>query len=132
MRIRRIGTVSLLVVLALALPGCKDAPAEEEVASDLATVEPIEGSDVSAGDALRGSGGSTRHRNGDRRGRRPDGRQGHDDPVRRGSVRPGRATRGPITNPAPLVFVRAPIDVIRIDGEQALLSQRTARRVPTW
>ena len=48
MRIRRMGMVSILVVLAFALPACKDAPAEEGGGgSDLATVEPIEGSDVS-------------------------------------------------------------------------------------
>ena len=35
------------------------------------------------------------------------------------------------TSPKPLVFVRAPIDVDRIDGDTALLSERSAGRAPT-
>lgn len=122
MRIRQIGMVAMLVVLALALPGCKDAPAEEEGGSDLATVEPIEGSDVSqvtlteeaAGrldietatvDAAGGTGGSARTT----------------IPYAAVLYDPAGDTWA-YTSPEPLVFVRAPIDVIRINGEQALLS----------
>ena len=126
MRIRRIGTVSLLVVLALALPGCKDAPTEEEGASDLATVEPIEGSDVAqvtlseeaaarldietTAVASTGAGG---------------GKATTTIPYAAVLYDPAGDT-WTFTNPEPLVFVRAPIDVIKIDGEEALLSSGPA------
>jgi hypothetical protein len=123
MGIRRIGMVSLLVVLAFALPACKDAPAEEEEGgSDLATVEPIEGSDVSqvtlseeaAGrldieTATVASAGTA------------GGKASTTIPYAAVLYDPAGDT-WTYTNPDPLVFVRAPIDVVRINGEQALLS----------
>jgi hypothetical protein len=122
MRIRQIGMVSIVVVLAFALPGCKGAPAEEEGGSDLATVEPIEGSDVSqvtlteeaAGrldieTAAVAANGST------------SGNANTTIPYAAVLYDPAGDT-WTYTNPEPLVFVRAPIDVVRITGEQALLS----------
>lgn len=121
MRIRRIGTVSLLVVLALALPGCKDAPAEEEGASDLATVEPIEGSDVSQVTLSEEAAARLDIETATVAGAGPMGGKATTIPYAAVLYDPAGDT-WTYTNPEPLVFVRAPIDVIRIDGEQALLS----------
>ena len=121
MRIRRIGTVSLLVVLALALPGCKDAPAEEEGASDLATVEPIEGSDVSQVTLSEEAAARLDIETATVAGAGPMGGKATTIPYAAVLHDPAGDT-WTYTNPEPLVFVRAPIDVIRIDGEQALLS----------
>ena len=123
MRSRRLWMVSILVVVALALPACKDAPAEEEGGgSDLATVEPIEGSDVSQvtlseeaaarldiETSTVASAGTT------------GGKTSTTIPYAAVLYDPAGDT-WTYTNPDPLVFVRAPIDVIRIEGEQAFLS----------
>jgi hypothetical protein len=122
MRIRRMGMVAILVVLALALPGCKEAPAEEEGASDLATVEPIEGSDVSQVTLSEEAAGRLDIETA------PVETAGKTDGSARTTIPYAAILYDPAgdswtyTNPEPLVFVRAPIDVIRIDGEQALLS----------
>ena len=48
MRIRRPGLAAVLIALVCVLPACKSSAAEEEAGgSDLATVEPVEGTDVS-------------------------------------------------------------------------------------
>jgi hypothetical protein len=115
--------VAALVVLGLSLTGCTDTPAQEESgAGDVATVEPIEGSDVArvtlSADAARRLDIQT-------------------EPITelRGS---GRHMRTAIpyaavlydpsgdtwafTNPEALVFVRAPISVVTIEGNRAVLS----------
>ena len=47
MRLRPGGVIAALIVVALALTGCSDTSAQDEGgSSDVATVEPIEGSDV--------------------------------------------------------------------------------------
>jgi hypothetical protein len=115
--------VGVLVVLALALPSCKDSVAEEEAGGDdLVTLTPIEGSDVTQVTLSEEAAG------------RLDIRTA---PVETTGKTTGGATSTipyaavlydpagdtwTYTSPEPLVFVRAPIDVIRIDGDTALLS----------
>lgn len=123
MRVRRTGMVGVLVVLALTLPSCKDNGAEEEVgANDLVTLTPIEGSDVTQVTLSEEAAG------------RLDIRTAQVETT--GKTTGGATSTIPYaavlydpegdtwtyTNPEPLVFVRAPIDVIRIDGDTALLS----------
>jgi hypothetical protein len=122
MRFRQGGVVVALVVLGLALTGCSSGSAQEESgASDVATVERIEGSDVArvtlSEDAARRLDITTA-------------------PIR--ELRGGRQARTAIpyaavlydpngetwayTNPEPLVFVRSPISVVTIEGNKAVLS----------
>jgi hypothetical protein len=121
MRIRRTVMVAMLVVLAL--PGCKHSSAEGKAATnDLVTLEPIEGSDVTQVTLSEEAAG------------RLDIQTAPVEPV---GKKQGAATSTipyaavlydpagdtwTYTNPDPLVFVRAPIDVIRIEGDTALLS----------
>jgi len=121
MGFRRGGVIAVLVVLALALTGCSDTAANEESgASDLATVEPIAGSDVArvtlSEDAARRLDITTA-------------------PI---TELGGRTARTAIpyaavlydpngdtwayTNPEPLVFIRSPIRVVTIEGSTAVLS----------
>ena len=124
MGFRRGGVIAVLVVLALALTGCSDTAANEESgASDLATVEPIAGSDVArvtlSEDAARRLDITTA-------------------PI----TQLGRTARTAIpyaavlydpngdtwtyTNPEPLVFIRSPIRVVTIEGNTAVLSASPA------
>jgi hypothetical protein len=123
MRIRRTGMIAMVVVLALTLPGCKnDSVGAEAGANDLVTLEPIEGSDVMQV-TLSEEAAS-----------RLDIQTA---PVETAGKTSGAATSTmpyaailydpagdtwTYTNPEPLVFVRAPVDVIRIEGDTALLS----------
>jgi hypothetical protein len=123
MRIRRTGMIAMVVVLALTLPGCKnDSAGEEAGANDLVTLEPIEGSDVMQV-TLSEEAAS-----------RLDIQTA---PVETAGKTSGAATSTmpyaailydpagdtwTYTNPEPLVFVRAPVDVIRIEGDTAMLS----------
>jgi hypothetical protein len=123
MRIRRTGMIAIVVVLALTLPGCKnDSAGEETGANDLVTLEPIEGSDVMQV-TLSEEAAS-----------RLDIQTA---PVETAGKTSGAATSTmpyaailydpagdtwTYTNPEPLVFVRAPVDVIRIEGDTAMLS----------
>jgi hypothetical protein len=119
MQIRRPVIAAMLVVLAL--PACGSAAAEgERTGGGLSTVEAISGSDVArvtlsqeAADRLdietapvaeagKGSGSTT-------------------IPYAAVLYDPAGDT-WTYTSPAPLTFVRAPIDVIRIDGDTALLA----------
>src|SRR5713101_6061877 len=116
MRFRLGGIVAALVVLGLALTGCSDTSAPEESgASDVATVEPIEGSDVArvtlSEDAARRLDITT-------------------TPIKELVGAGGQKARTAIpyaavlydpngdtwayTNPEALVFVRAPITVVTI------------------
>ena len=123
MRIRRIGMVSILVVLAFALPACKDAPAEEEGGgSELATVEPIEGSDVSQVTLSEEAAGRLDIETATVASAGTAGGKGSTTIPYAAVLYDPAGDTWTYTNPDPLVFVRAPIDVIRIDGEQALLS----------
>jgi vacuolar-type H+-ATPase subunit F/Vma7 len=124
MRTRHPAIVCAMVVLTFALAGCKETPVEEETGgSDLATVEPIAGSDVSRVTLTEEAA------------ERIDVQT---MPVRSG---PGHAAltipyaavlydpageTWTYTSPDALVFVRAPINVIRINGERALLSDGPA------
>jgi hypothetical protein len=121
MGLRPGGIAAALIVVALALTGCSDTPAQDEGgSSDVATVEPIEGSDVArvtlSEDAARRLDISTA-------------------PI---TELGGRTTRTAMpfaavlydpngdtwayTNPEPLVFVRSSITVVTIEGNRAVLS----------
>jgi hypothetical protein len=121
MGLRLGGIVAALIVVALALTGCSDTSAKDEGgSSDVATVEPIEGSDVArvtlSEDAARrldittapiaALGGGTA------RTAMPYAAVLYD---------PNGDTWA-YTNPEPLVFVRSPITVVTIDGNRAVLS----------
>ena len=124
MRIRHAGLVAAMLALTFALSACKESPAEEEAtSSDIATVEPIEGSDVAQVTLSEEAA------------QRIDVQT---SPVQAGS---GHAAltipyaavlydpaghTWTYTSPDALVFVRAPIDVLRIDGDRALLSDGPA------
>jgi hypothetical protein len=117
MRIGRTGVVVVLVALALALPGCRRAPAEEEAgASDLATVEAIDGSDVAtvtlsqeAADRIDVATAPVTH----------DG--SHDTIPYAAVLYDPSGDTWTYTSLEPLIFVRAPIRVLRIVGDTAVL-----------
>ncbi len=118
MRVRHAGAVAAMLVIAFALAGCKEATVEEEASgSDLATVEPIEGSDVAQVTLTEEAA------------QRIDvqtsavGSAGAKLSIPYAAVLydPSGET-WTYTSPEELVFVRAPIDVIRIDGDRAVLS----------
>jgi hypothetical protein len=121
MRLRPGGIIAALIVVALALTGCSVTSAQDEGGStDVATVEPIEGSDVArvtlSEDAARRLDITTA-------------------PI---TELGGRTTRTAMpyaavlydpngdtwayTNPEPLVFVRSSITVVTIEGNRAVLS----------
>ena len=122
MRFRYGGVVPAVIVLGLALTACSDTSAQHESgASDVATVERIEGTEVArvtlSEDAARRLDITT---------------------ARIRELRGGRKARTAIpyaavlydpngdtwayTNPEPLVFVRSPISVVTIEGNRAVLS----------
>jgi len=121
MGLRLGGIIAALIVVALALTGCSDTSSKDEGgSSDVATVEPIEGSDVArvtlSEDAARrldittapiaALGGGTA------RTAMPYAAVLYD---------PNGDTWA-YTNPEPLVFVRSPITVVTIEGNRAVLS----------
>jgi len=122
MRVRRIDLIAVLVVFAVALPGCGSRSAgDEPAANDLVTLEPIEGTDVMQV-SLSEEAAS-----------RLDIQTAPVETVRASSAERSTIPYAAVlydpagdtwtyTNPEPLVFVRAPIDVIRIEGDTALLS----------
>jgi hypothetical protein len=119
MRIRHAGLVAAVLVVALALTGCKSSSVEEETGgSDLWTVEPIEGSDVAQVTLSEEAADRIDVQT------RPVEAAGHTKltiPYAAVLYDPAGDT-WTYTSPDPLVFVRASIDVIEIDGDQALLS----------
>ena len=119
MRVRHIGAVASVIVLTLTLAACKDRPAEEDAGgTELATVEPVEGTDVSQVTLTAEAA------------QRIDVQTSEVEPGKRGDLTipyaaviydPAGGT-WTYTSPEDLVFVREPITVRRIDGNQALLS----------
>jgi hypothetical protein len=125
MGLRPGGIIAALIVVALALTGCSDTSAQDAGGtSDVATVEPIDGSDVArvtlSEDAARRldittapiaalGGGSARTAM----------------PYAAVLYDPNGDTWA-YTNPEPLVFVRSPITVVTIDGNRAVLSSGPA------
>lgn len=123
MRFRCRWIVAVLLVTGLALPACTRASTEEPSGADPASVEPIEGSDVSrvilSSDAARRLDVQTAPV-AEFRGR-------HGDAPR--LVMPYDAVlydpsgdTWAYTSTEPLAFVRAPVTVDRIDGSDAILS----------
>jgi hypothetical protein len=121
MRIHHARLVATVIVLACVAPACASGATEEESGNgDLATVEPIEGRDVA------------RVTLSPEAAERIDIQTSVVEPATGGRVRmtipysavlydPAGKT-WTYTSPDPLVFVRAPIIVTRIDGDRALLS----------
>ena len=121
MRLRPARIVAALIVVALALTGCSDTAAQGEGGStDVATVEPIEGSDVARVTLSEDAAGRldittapiTELGGSKARTAMPYAAVLYD---------PNGDTWA-YTNPEPLVFVRAPITVVTIDGNRAVLS----------
>jgi hypothetical protein len=119
MRVRHIGAVASVIVLTLTLAACKDSPAEEDAGgTELATVEPVEGTDVSQVTLTAEAA------------QRIDVQTSEVESAKRGDLTipypavlydPAGDT-WTYTSPEDLVFVREPITVRRIDGNRALLS----------
>ena len=121
MGLRPGGIVAALIVVALALTGCSDTSAQDEGGSShVATVEPIEGSDVARVTLSEDAAGRldittapiTELGGSKARTAIPYAAVLYD---------PNGDTWA-YTNPEPLVFVRAPITVVTIDGNRAVLS----------
>jgi hypothetical protein len=119
MRVRHIGAVASVIVLTLTLAACKDSPAEEDAGgTELATVEPVEGTDVSQVTLTAEAA------------QRIDVQTSEVESAKRGDLTIPYAAvlydpagdTWTYTSPEDLVFVREPITVRRIDGNQALLS----------
>jgi len=121
MGLRPGGTIAALIVAALALTGCSDTSAQDEGGStDVATVEPIDGTDVArvtlSEDAARRLDITTAPITelGGRRARTAM-------PYAAVLYDPNGDTWA-YTNPEPLVFVRSSITVVTIEGNRAILS----------
>ena len=119
MRVRHIGVAASVIVLTLTLAACKDSPAEEDAGgSELATVEPVEGTDVSQVTLTAEAA------------QRIDVQTSEVEPAKRGDLTIPYAAvlydpsgdTWTYTSPEELVFVREPITVLRILGDRALLS----------
>jgi hypothetical protein len=118
MRMRRPGLAAVLVALACLLPACKSGAAEEQASGgELATVEPVEGTDVStvtlsaeAAERIDVQTEAVRSAHGEL-----------EIPYDAVLYDPAGDTWA-FTSPEALTFVRAPIDVDRIVGNRVLLS----------
>lgn len=122
MRLQR-WIVGVLVILGLALPACSRTSAEESNEADPATVEAIEGSDIArvtlSADAARRLGIQTSPVDGLAGGH--GGKAQLVIPYAAVLYDPSGET-WTYTSSDPLSFVRAPIDVDRIEGSKAILS----------
>ena len=118
MGIRRPGLAAVLIALVCVLPACKSGAAEEEATgNDLATVEPVEGTDVAtvtlteeAADRIDVQTRTVESSNGELT-----------IPYAAVLYDPAGDT-WTYTSPESLTFVRAPIDVDKIVGDRAFLS----------
>lgn len=118
MRIRRPGLAAVLIALVCLSPGCKSGAAEEEASgNELATVEPVEGTDVStvtlteqAAERIDVQTAAVTSAHGEL-----------EIPYDAVLYDPAGDTWA-YTSPEALTFVRAPIDVDRIVGNHAFLS----------
>jgi hypothetical protein len=115
---RLIVAVVLLVIAAMAMSACGSSPSDESDGAEAATVKPLKGTDLSSVTLTKQAA--------ERLG------------IRTATVRQHGARRKVIpygailynadgstfiyTSPKPLVYVRAPISVERIDGPEAILS----------
>lgn len=114
---QRRSTIGLLILVGLLASACAGVPDEEEAINEPATLEPIEGSDVLRvtltqkaaerldiqGEAVRGAGTTTE--------------------IPYAAVfYTATGDTWTYTNPEPLTFVRVPIVVDHIRGDQAFLS----------
>jgi hypothetical protein len=119
---RRVWAVALVIALALGLTACAKATHEEEATAEPAKVEKIAGTDLNrlelTKEAVRRLGVTT----GPVRELTPPviGRTAVDDSALIYDANGGASV---YTSPEPLVFVRAPVTVERIDHGQAFLTQ---------
>ena len=118
MRIRRPGLAAVLA-LACLLPACRSGAAEEEASgSDLATVEPIEGSDISRVTLTEEAAERI-----DVQTEQVESSKGNELAIPYAAVLYDPAgDTWTYTSPESFVYVRAPIDVDRIVGDRAFLS----------
>jgi hypothetical protein len=124
MRFRHRAIVGTTIVLALGLAACENAPTEEEgEGSDVATVEPIQGTDIArvtlSEDAVSRLDIQTARIEESRT--RPGKKPLETMPYAALLYDPNGDTWA-YTNPEPLVFVRSPVAIARIDGDVAILS----------
>jgi hypothetical protein len=118
MGIRRPGLVVLLAALVCLLPACKSGAAEEEAGgSELATVEPVEGTDVSTVTLTEEAADRI-----DVQTRAVESSKGELTIPYAAVLYDPAGDTWTYTSPEPLTFVRAPIDVDKIVGDRALLS----------
>ena len=119
MRIRRPGLAAVLVALVCVLPACRSSAAEEEAGgSDLATVEAVEGSDVSTVTLTEEAAERI-----DVQTEQVESSHGRELAIPYAAVLYDPAgDTWTYTSPESLVYVRAPIDVDRIVGDRAYLS----------
>jgi hypothetical protein len=124
MRTHKIGWATLLIVLVLTLPACREQAAEEEAGgADLATVEPVEGTDVAQVTLTAEAAERI-----DVQTTAVERAPGHADltiPYAAVLYDPDGDT-WTYTSPETLVFIRAPIEVVRIEGDRAILSDGPA------
>jgi hypothetical protein len=110
--------ITLLVIAAGAIAGCGNSSSDGSGGGDPATVEPIKGTDLSRVTLTANAA----KRLGIRTAQVRDGR-GQRKIVPYGAVLyTADGATFTYTSPEPLVYVRAPIKVARIDGAEALLS----------
>ena len=129
MRLGRTSVVAVIVVVGLALPACTRSSPEETAGADPATVEPLEGSGVAritlSPAAARRLDVQTAPVVEERTRGGANGERGAKEelvvPYAAVLYDPNGDT-WVYTASEPLAFVRAPIGVERIDGEQAVLS----------
>jgi hypothetical protein len=119
MPIRRPAVAAVLVALVCLLPACKSGAAEEEAGgSDLATVEPVEGSDISTVTLTEEAAERI-----DVQTEQVESSKGHELAIPYAAVLYDPAgDTWTYTSPDSFVYVRAPIDVDRIVGDRAYLS----------
>jgi hypothetical protein len=125
MRMRTAGIVAVAFTAALLLGGCGRTGTEDAGGNELSTVEPIEGSDVlrvtltedaAARIDVQTAAVQTRSVGSERRLQIPYAAVLYDP----------NGDTWTYTNPEPLVFIRAPIDILHIDGGRAVLTSGPA------
>jgi hypothetical protein len=123
MRLRPGLVVAVSIVAGLALTGCSRTSGEEATGSDLASVEPIEGTTVSRVTLTAGAAERLDIQTAAVRSLIVAGGGTSPDVIPYAAVLydPNGQTWA-FTNPEPLVFIRQPITVDHIEGDVAVLS----------
>jgi hypothetical protein len=122
MRLRRGWMVPLMIAAGLALMACSRASNEEATGSDVATVEPLQGADVSRVTLTALAAERLDIQTAPIREMRVGGRGTRDVVPYAAVLYDPNGETWAYTNPEPLVFVRQPITVDSIQGSLAVLS----------